>query len=187
VRLLLLGAPGSGKGTQAERLAEHFQVAHLSTGELLRAEVSAGTPLGTAVEGYLAAGDLVPDELVEPLIMEKLVFATTQGGWVLDGFPRTLHQALAAHEIARQGAATVDAVVLLDVPRDELVRRLLTRGQGRSDDAEVTVRHRLEVYESQTTPLIGYYRDRGVLAVVPGLGAPEQVFADILARVTTDR
>lgn len=183
MRLLLLGAPGSGKGTQARRLAEFYGAAHLATGDLLRAEIAAGTPLGQQVRGYVAAGDLVPDEVVEQLVHDRIVAASRAGGYVLDGFPRTVHQAVAAYEMAREADATVEAVVHLAVPEPELLRRLLARADDRVDDAAATIRHRLEVYHERTEPLLDYYAERGVLTTVDGAADPDAVFADVVGRV----
>lgn len=181
MRLLLLGAPGSGKGTQATRLAAHFDVAHLSTGELLRDEVARATPLGEKVVSFMLSGELVPDELVEEVIHDRLLAAARAGGYVLDGFPRTVHQAEEAYKIAREAGATVHAVILLDAPDEVLTERLLSRAQGRSDDEPDTIRRRLEVYHAITTPLIDYYRDdRGVLVTVDASQSPDSVYAAIL-------
>jgi adenylate kinase len=183
VRLLMLGAPGSGKGTQARRLGEHFEVAHLSTGEMLRAEIAAGTPLGREVKDIVAAGDLVPDDIVERLVHDRVLEASRHGGYVLDGFPRTIHQAVAAYDIAKEADATVHAVVHLYVPEDELLTRLLGRGEARLDDDALTIRHRLEVYHERTEPLINYYEGRGVLATIDGRQQVDDVFTTILERL----
>lgn len=183
MRLLLLGAPGSGKGTQARRLSAHFGVQHIATGDLLRAEIAAGTPLGKEVERYVHAGDLVPDEIVEQLAHDRIIAASRDGGYVLDGFPRTLHQALAAYEIAAEAGATVHAVVHLHVPDDVLLRRLLGRDEDRADDDATTIRHRLEVYHQQTEPLIEYYDGRRVLVTIDGQQSPDAVLAEILSRI----
>lgn len=184
MRLLMLGAPGSGKGTQARRLGEHFGVAHLSTGEMLRAEIKAATPLGLEVQGFVAAGDLVPDEIVERLIHDRVIDASRRGGYVLDGFPRTIHQAVAAYDIAKEADATVHAVVHLHVPEEELLGRLLGRGEDRLDDDAQTIRHRLEVYHERTEPLIEYYHGRGVLLTIDGGPPVDEVFTTILDRLT---
>lgn len=183
MRLLLIGAPGSGKGTQAQRLAKHFGVEHLATGEMLRQEVRAGTPLGQQVESILAAGDLVSDELIEDLLHDRLIAASQAGGYVLDGFPRTLHQAERAFQIAVEAGATLHSVIHLDVPADVLLERMLARGQDRADDTERTIRHRLEVYDRQTTPLIDYYAGRGILVSVNGTGSPDDVFETIIKQL----
>jgi adenylate kinase len=181
MRLLLLAPPGAGKGTQGERLASHFGVAHLSTGELLRAEVSAGTPLGKAVAANLASGDLVSDELMTELLQEPLIKAAREGGYILDGFPRTLSQAHQAFELARDLGITVQAVLALEAPDDVLRERLLERASaGRPDDTADVIDHRLQVYAEQTRPLLAYYAGRGVLRRIDATPPPDQVFAAIL-------
>ena len=180
---ILLGPPGSGKGTQAARVAAHFGVAHVSSGDLLRRHVAEGTEFGRAVRGYLDRGDLVPDELVLSMLRDQVVEAARVGGYVLDGYPRTLAQAEAAYEVAKQYGITAHAAVALEVPTDELVRRLLARGaeQGRSDDAEATVRHRLAVFEDQTRPVLDHYERRGLLTRVAGDRPADEVTAAVLA------
>lgn len=184
MRLLLVGAPGSGKGTQAQRLADHFAVAHLATGEMLRQEVTAGTEIGQQVEAVLAAGDLVSDEIIENLLYPAFVEASRAGGFVLDGFPRTLHQAERSFSMALEIGATLQAVVHLDVPTEELLRRALTRNEGRADDTEATMRHRIDVYDRETRPLTDYYDGRGILLTVDGTGAPDEVFEAIVKELT---
>jgi adenylate kinase len=182
MRLLLLAPPGAGKGTQGERLAEHFGVAHLSTGDLLRAEVAAGSQLGLAVADALAAGELVPDELMVDLLRDRLIAAATDGGYVLDGFPRTLAQAHTAYGLAKDLGVTVHAVLALEAPDEVLRERLLGRGasDNRPDDTAEVIEHRLEVYTKQTWPLIAYYAGRGVLIRIDATPAPDEVFARIL-------
>lgn len=183
MRLLMLGAPGSGKGTQAERLAAHFNVRHLSTGEMLRDQVRRGTDLGKQVAEVLAAGDLVGDQLIEDLLYAPFLTASSNGGFVLDGFPRTLHQAERAFQIAVEAGATLHAVVHLDVPNEVLLERALSRGQDRADDNQATVRHRIEVYDAQTRPLIDYYAGRGILVTIDGTADPDTVFNEIVERL----
>ena len=181
MRLLLLAPPGAGKGTQGERLAEHFGVRHLSTGDLLRAEVAAGTDLGNAVAASLAAGDLVPDDVMAEMLREPLVAAAAEGGYILDGFPRTLTQAHQAFELARDLGITVHAVIALEAPEDVLRERLLGRAaDGRPDDTEDVINHRLEVYAEQTRPLLAYYAGRAVLRRVDATPPPDVVFTSIL-------
>src|SRR4051812_23008261 len=182
MRLLLLAPPGAGKGTQGERLPEHFGVRHLSTGDMLRAQVAADTPLGRAVADCLAAGDLVPDDLMTEVLRDPLVSAAEDGGYILDGFPRTLAQAHQAFELARDLGITVHAVLALEAPDDVLRERLLGRGasSGRSDDTEDVINHRLEVYNAQTRPLLDYYERRGVLHRIDATPPPDEVFANIL-------
>src|ERR1700734_1796347 len=146
MRLLLIGAPGSGKGTQAERLAERFNITHISSGDLLRQHVRDQTSIGQTIKAYVDAGDLVPDSVVLDMLRKPVVAAAESGGYVLDGFPRTVDQAKAAFEVAQALGAEVQAAVHLDVPRDELVRRLLAPGRGAADTEEV-IDHRLQVYQ----------------------------------------
>ena len=148
MRLLLIGAPGSGKGTQAVRLAEHFGIAHISSGDLLRQHVTDDTAFGEQVQKYVSRGDLVPDEMVLDMLRKPIVEASAKGGYVLDGFPRTVEQAEIAYETASKLGVAVQIAAYLDVGRDELIRRLLARGRG-SDDTQEVIEHRLEVYEAE--------------------------------------
>jgi adenylate kinase len=181
VRLLLIGAPGSGKGTQAKRIAAELDIVHLATGDLLRQQVEARTPIGEAVAASLKSGDLVPDELVLQLMKQPMIEAGRGRGYVLDGFPRTKRQAEATYEFARDAGVTLDAAFYLRGTGDQLVQRLLQRAgeQGRTDDNEATIRHRMEVFERDTLPVVEYYRDRGVLITVEGLQPPDAVTASI--------
>jgi adenylate kinase len=185
MKLLLIGPPGSGKGTQGQLLCEHYGLAHIAAGDLLRAEVEAGTPLGKEVADYLDRGELVPDELVIGLIMPLVGEAVEKGGYVLDGFPRSVGQALVARSMAEELGATPDAVVYLEVPRDELVQRILARAksEGRSDDTAEVIHNRLEVFDDATHPLVDYYRSRGLLHVIDASLSEEEVTAQILAAV----
>jgi adenylate kinase len=167
VRLLLIGAPGSGKGTQAERLAEHFGLTHISSGDLLRRHVDEGTKLGQAVQRYVSRGDLVPDTLVMDALRKPVVAASESGGYILDGFPRTVEQAELARSTAKELGVDAQVAVHLDVPREELIRRLLARGRG-SDDTEDVIDHRLEVYDQHTVPMLDYYAERAELVRVDG-------------------
>jgi adenylate kinase len=183
VRLLLVAPPGAGKGTQARALSEHFGIEAISTGDLLRQEVSLGTPLGLAARSYLDRGDLVPDELMRDMVLAEVLAADAKGGFLLDGYPRNLAQAEEAHCLARDHGIAIDAAIYLDVRREELLRRLLGRAgtESRGDDKEATIRHRLEVFESQTRPLLEYYRERGLLLSVDGEQAVSNVTADIVS------
>ncbi len=180
MRLLLIGAPGAGKGTQAEMLAEQFGIAHISSGDLLRQHVQDQTALGRTIKSYLDRGDLVPDGVVMDMLRKPVVAAVEAGGYVLDGFPRTVEQAQASFPTARSLGAEVQAAIHLDVPREELVRRLLARGRG-SDDTEAVIERRLQVYLDKTVPLLEYYADREWMFAVDGTQAPGAVHEDIVA------
>ena len=182
MRLLLIGAPGSGKGTQGEALAAFYGVEHLSSGEVLRTEVRAGTPLGQEVAAYQRRGDLVPDQIVFDLLIPAVAAATARGGYVLDGFPRTLPQALEAADVARRLDLTLNAAIYLNVPETILLQRLLSR--ARPDDTAEVIKHRLEVFTQTTSPLIAYYRQRGILLELDGDQSPEAITAEIQARLT---
>jgi adenylate kinase len=172
--LLLIGAPGSGKGTQATRLAEHFGLTHISSGDLLRQHVTEGTPLGVEVQQYVTRGDLVPDTLLMDVLRKPVVAASKTGGYILDGFPRTVEQAEIAYATAKDLGVEAQVAVHLDVPRAELVRRLLARGRGSDDTAEV-IEHRLEVYMEHTVPMLDYYQQREELVRVDGGRTPDEV------------
>lgn len=182
LRVILLGPPGAGKGTQAERIVERFGVTHISSGDLFRRHAAEGTELGVRLAPYLAAGDLVPDDLVLEMLAGPVQAAAAAGGYLLDGFPRTLAQATAAYDLARQFDLLVHAVLALDAPRDVLVDRLLRRGEvsHRADDTEAVIRHRLEVYDAMTLPLLDYYGERGVLRRVDASGTVDDVGATVL-------
>jgi adenylate kinase len=182
MRLLLIGAPGAGKGTQAERLSERFGIAHISSGDLLRQHVKDQTALGQTIKSYVDRGDLVPDAVVMDMLRKPVVAAAEAGGYVLDGFPRTVDQAKAAFQVAQALGAEVQAAVHLDVPRAELVRRLLSRGRG-SDDTEEVIEHRLQVYLDNTVPLLEYYAGREWMFAVDGSQPPAAVHEEIVARL----
>jgi adenylate kinase len=190
MRLLMVAPPGAGKGTQAARLAEHYGIVHLSSGDLLRKEVAAGTAIGRIAAGYVSRGDLVPDELVMQMLVGPVRRAVESGGYVLDGFPRTVRQAEEAYAWARQeGGVELMAVVHLVVPRPELRRRMLERAaaEGRVDDTEETIEHRLDVYDRETEPLIGYYSGRGLVVDINGEQAVDDVFAEIVRSIENVR
>jgi adenylate kinase len=167
VRILLIGAPGAGKGTQATTIAERFGITHISSGDLLRKHVTDGTSIGRVAKQYLARGDLVPDAVVMDMLRKPVVAATASGGYVLDGFPRTVAQAEAAYETARGLGVAVEVAVYLEVPASELTRRLLARGRGQDDTPDV-IAHRLEVFEAKTRPMLDYYARREELITVNG-------------------
>jgi adenylate kinase len=174
-RLLFLGPPGAGKGTQAQRLAEIQGLLHLSTGDLLRAEVAVGSELGKEAEAVMARGELVIDALVLAIVRSRLQAHT--GGWLLDGFPRNVAQADALAQLLDELGQQIELVVLMELDDAVLVQRLLSR--GRADDNEAVIRHRLEVYRQQTEPLIAYYRERGLIAPVEAAGTVEEIGARI--------
>jgi adenylate kinase len=176
-RALLLAPPGAGKGTQGERLAERHGVPHLATGDILREHVANGTELGIAAKKHMDEGGLVPDALVIDMILERLGGSDPMKDFLLDGFPRTLRQARAAYEWGSAMDRTFDAVIMLEVPEDELVRRLVDRGvaSGRTDDTEEVIRERFHVYEENTAPLIDFYEERGILLRVDGTGTIDEV------------
>jgi adenylate kinase len=180
MRLLLIGAPGAGKGTQAIMLAERFGIAHISSGDLLRQNVKDQTPLGQQVQTYVNKGDLVPDELVQAILLKPVLAATN--GYVLDGFPRTVDQAKASYAIVQPLGAEVQAAIHLGVPRDELIRRLLARGRG-SEDAQAVIEHRLDVYQEKTVPLLEYYAGREWMFTVDGARDTHTVHEDIVTRI----
>ena len=170
-RLLFLGPPGAGKGTQAQRLASSHQLLHLSTGDLLRAEVQAGSELGREAEAVMARGELVSDALVLAIVRSRLV--AHSGGWLLDGFPRNLAQAEALDGLLSELGQGIELVVLMELDDAILLQRLLAR--GRSDDNEAVIRHRLAVYRQQTAPLIEYYSGLGLLQPVEASGTIEEI------------
>ncbi|MFZ0665051.1 MAG: adenylate kinase [Acidimicrobiales bacterium] len=186
MRLLLVAYPGAGKGTQATKLADHYRITQLSSGELLRAEVARGTKIGKVAAGYLRRGDLVPDELVFEILSTPLLEAANNGGYILDGFPRTLGQAEVAYSVAQEiKGIELQAVVYLRVGHDELLKRLRARAdvEGRTDDDEVTINHRFKVFETETEPLLDFYAGRGILLDINGEQSVEDVFGDITSAV----
>jgi adenylate kinase len=185
MRLVLLGAPGSGKGTQATRLEQHLQVPHITTGGLLRGAVAAGTPLGQVVGPIMAAGNLVSDELMLGVLEERFAQADTRNGFILDGYPRNLVQARALDALLERIGQPMDIAVQLDVDPELLVQRLAGRAQaeGRADDSPEAVRNRLKVYEEQTAPVVDYYRNLGKLAHLDGVGSLDQVFTRIVEAI----
>jgi adenylate kinase len=182
MRLLLIGAPGAGKGTQAGRLAARFGITHISSGDLLRQHVRDQTALGQEIKSYVDRGDLVPDSLVMDMLRKPVVAAADAGGYVLDGFPRTVEQAKAAFAVAQPLGAEVQAAIHLDVPATELVRRLLARGRG-SDDTEEVIEHRLQVFRENTIPLLDYYAGREWMFAVDGAAPPDAVHEEIVTRL----
>jgi len=182
-RLLIVGPPGAGKGTQAARISERFAVPTISTGDIFRANIAGGTDLGKRVKAIVDAGDYVPDELTNALVTDRLNEADAAGGFLLDGYPRTTDQVRYLDELLARHGHALDAVVRLVADQEEIVRRLRQRAvdQGRVDDSEEAIRHRQEVYQRETAPLLDMYRDRDLLVEVDGLGAMEDVTERIFA------
>ncbi|MET0807493.1 MAG: adenylate kinase [Pseudoxanthomonas sp.] len=182
MRLVLLGPPGSGKGTQAARLKEYLQVPHVSTGDLLRAEVAAGSPLGVQAKEVMARGDFVSDEILLGMLEDRLARPDTANGFILDGYPRNQVQADALGTLLKKIGQPMDYAVQLEVSTDLLVERIAGRAaaEGRADDTPEVVRNRLEKYTSQTAPVIDYYRQQGQLTVVDGVGSLDEVFSRLI-------
>ncbi len=185
MRLVLLGAPGSGKGTQAARLKEHLQVPHISTGDLLRAEVAAGSPLGLQAKEVMARGDLVSDDILLGMLKDRFSRDDTKAGFILDGYPRNLAQADALDKLLSSLGQRFDAAVQLEVDNEQIIERLAGRAQaeGRADDTPESVRHRLNVYDEKTAPVIEFYRQHGQLTTVNGVGSLDEVFNRIVEAI----
>lgn len=178
MRLVMLGPPGAGKGTQAKRLADELRLPHLSTGDMLRDAVKRGTELGRKAKSIMESGELLPDDLVVGIMGDALKQEACESGFLLDGFPRTEGQAVALDRLLAEGALDLDRVALLEVAEADLMARLLSRAakEGRADDTEEVILRRLKVYAAQTKPVVAYYRKRGVLAEVNGAGTPDEVY-----------
>lgn len=176
-RLLLLGPPGAGKGTQALRLVDELEIPQISTGDMLRAAVAAGSPVGLEAKSHMDAGRLVPDAVVIGVARERLAQPDAAQGFILDGFPRTVAQAEALDKLLAEFGSKLERCVVLTVDEEELVARLLKRAEieGRSDDNEESIRTRMREYREKTEPLIDYYRARGVLAQVEGMGSIDEI------------
>ncbi|GAB3023933.1 MULTISPECIES: adenylate kinase [Oleiagrimonas] len=189
MRLVLLGAPGSGKGTQASRLKKELDVPHISTGDLLRAAVAAGTPLGRKAKAVMDAGQLVSDDIMLGMLEERLSQTDARNGFILDGYPRNLAQVEALDGLLQRLNQPLDAVVKLEVPSEEIVGRCEIRfkAEGRADDNPEVVRKRLAVYAEQTAPVADWYQRHGMLKVVDGVGELDAVFQRILAVLPGDR
>ena len=180
LNIVIFGAPGSGKGTQSDKIIEHYNLFHISTGDVLRDNIRRGTELGQIAKGYIDQGQLVPDELIIDLLAQVLDEnkENVKEGVIFDGFPRTIPQAEALEHLLADRGTQITAVVGLEVPEEELIRRILLRGQmsGRSDDNEDTARKRLETYHNQTSPLKAYYQEQGKYCAINGLGTIDGIF-----------
>lgn len=180
--IVIFGAPGSGKGTQSDLLIEKYGLNHISTGDVLRSEIKAGTELGKTAKEYIDKGQLIPDELMVSILASVYDgFGKEHPGVIFDGFPRTIPQAEALKAMLAERGHSIAAMIELDVPEDELMTRLIKRGQesGRSDDNEETIRKRLAVYHNQTAPLIEWYEREGLHRHINGLGSLDRIFGDI--------
>ena len=181
MKIVLLGGPGAGKGTQADKLREYYGVPHISTGEVLREARSSGTELGKKAAEYMDAGKLLPDDIILGIINEKLDMPFMKHGFLFDGFPRTILQAEGLDEKLKHKGESLDCVVSIEVPDEIVIERLLKRAEveGRSDDNRVTIENRIRIYYEQTEPLKSYYKDRGLLKSVDGVGTVEEIFERI--------
>ena len=183
LNIVIFGAPGSGKGTQSDKIIENYKLFHISTGDVLRDNIRRGTELGKTAKGYIDQGQLVPDELIIDILAQVLDENKDKAseGVIFDGFPRTIPQAEALEQLLADRGTRIDAVVGLEVPEDELIKRILLRGQmsGRADDNEETARKRLEVYHNQTSPLKAYYEEQGKYRAINGLGSIDDIFKSI--------
>ena len=187
MKIIMLGAPGAGKGTQAARLIEKYGIPQISTGDMFRAAIKNETPLGVEAKKYIDAGQLVPDSVTVGIVRDRLVKDDCKSGFILDGFPRTIPQAEALKVMLKERGQDISVMLDLDVPEEELMTRLIKRGKesGRADDNEETIKKRLVVYNTQTSPLKEYYKGEGKYQHINGLGTMEGIFEDICKAVDT--
>ncbi|MDR0972975.1 MAG: adenylate kinase [Prevotellaceae bacterium] len=185
LNIVIFGAPGSGKGTQSERIIEKYGLHHISTGDVLRAEIKSNTALGRTAKEYIERGQLIPDTLMVEILADVLDKLTESNGVIFDGFPRTIAQAEALKEMLDKRGQYITLMLDLDVPEEELMKRLIKRGQesGRADDNEETIRKRLDVYHTQTAPLKDWYKEEGKYAYIQGLGDLQRITDQIVSAI----
>ncbi|MEX0779773.1 MAG: adenylate kinase [Balneolales bacterium] len=181
MRIILFGPPGAGKGTQAKLMENKLNIPHLSTGDIFRNAIKNKTPLGVEVSKILESGKLVPDVTVVNLVGETIKQPIYQNGYILDGFPRTVPQAEAFDKVLKENGQQLDAFISMEVPEDELIKRISSRGEGRSDDTPEKIKVRLDVYNKETAPVMNYYKEKGLYQSVNGVGTVEEIFEKILA------
>lgn len=186
MRLLIMGPQGVGKGTQAAKLAEHFGIPAISTGDIFRYNLKNQTELGKQAQAFIDKGELVPDELTNSIVKDRLAMDDAQGGWILDGYPRNASQVEALDTMLEELGTPLDAVVVLDADHDVLMERMMKRAEieGRADDTPEVIAKRLEVYAAETAPLLNIYADRGVLVKINGVGDIDAIQANIVAELT---
>ncbi len=181
--IIFMGPPGAGKGTQAKLICDKFQIPQISTGEILRNSIKEGTELGKQAKQYIDKGELVPDSVVIGIVEERIKHDDCKNGFLLDGFPRTIKQAEELEKMLSNLNKKIDSVINLDVPEEELVKRLLNRAilENRTDDTEPVIRNRMKTYFEQTYPLIEYYKNKGMLKNINGIGTVEEIFTRIIS------
>jgi adenylate kinase len=179
MKLILFGPPGAGKGTQAKNISSHYSIPHLSTGNIFRANIKNQTELGKKVKSILDAGELVPDETVVDLVVDELQNDTYNNGYILDGFPRTIPQAVALDKYLALEDTAIDLFLTLSVPQEELINRILSRGEGRTDDTPEKIKTRLEVYYNETELVLNYYKKQEIVVKINGMGSIDEIFRRI--------
>jgi adenylate kinase len=179
MKLILFGPPGAGKGTQAKKISAHYDIPHLSTGNIFRYNIKNETELGKKVKSILDAGELVPDETVVDLVVDELQHEKYDNGYILDGFPRTIPQAVALDKYLNSKDSGIDLFLTLSVPQEELINRILSRGEGRSDDTPEKIKTRLNVYFEETEPVLNYYKKQDIVEEINGMGSIDEIFRRI--------